>query len=99
VENKANPVKKFQKKGFTVVVIGDSYNDIDMLQAGDEGILFNASTNIKKEYPQFPVFDNYRELKAHLSKKTYKRRDISLIHFYARTPVDKNRIWKIESRG
>ena len=48
--------------GFKVHAAGDSYNDITMLKAADKGVLFNPPANIVKEFPQFPVTKNYKEL-------------------------------------
>ena len=48
---------------YKVVAIGDSYNDIDMLKEADRGFLFNPPTNVKEEFPEFTVSENYEELK------------------------------------
>ncbi len=48
--------------GFQVAAAGDSYNDIQMLQAADRGILFKPPEKIIQEFPQFPVAKNYSEL-------------------------------------
>jgi phosphoserine/homoserine phosphotransferase len=48
---------------FPVVAVGDSYNDVSMLQASDAGILFRPPPNVVSEYPQFPVTRTYEELR------------------------------------
>ncbi|MBI3315447.1 MAG: bifunctional phosphoserine phosphatase/homoserine phosphotransferase ThrH, partial [Candidatus Omnitrophica bacterium] len=48
--------------GFKVRAAGDSYNDVTMLKAADEGIFFNPPSQIAQEYPQFQVTTSYREL-------------------------------------
>ena len=48
---------------YTVIGIGDSYNDISMLMATDSSILFRPPENIKREFPKLPVSYNYDELK------------------------------------
>ena len=53
---------------YQVIAIGDSYNDITMLQAADAGILFNPPANVKEEYPELPYTYNYDELKIALQK-------------------------------
>jgi len=67
-EGKKKSVKALKSLGFEIISIGDSYNDITMLEIADVGILFNASTKVKKEFPQFRAVNNYRELKSILKK-------------------------------
>ena len=65
-DHKRMAVQSLQKLNFNVKAAGDSYNDISMLKAADEGYLFNAPSSIIKEFPQFPTFNNYDELKYYL---------------------------------
>ncbi|MFH1473423.1 MAG: bifunctional phosphoserine phosphatase/homoserine phosphotransferase ThrH [Candidatus Aenigmatarchaeota archaeon] len=65
---KMEAVKSLKSLGFKVIAVGDSYNDADMLEAADVGILFNASDNMKEEFPQFSSADDYQELKAVIKK-------------------------------
>ena len=51
---------------YRVIAIGDSYNDITMLQASDHAILYRPPDNVKEEYKKFPVACNYKELKERL---------------------------------
>jgi phosphoserine/homoserine phosphotransferase len=53
---------------YQVIAIGDSYNDITMLQAADQGILYRPPDNVKSEYAQFQTVSNYAELKTQLLK-------------------------------
>ena len=48
---------------YQVIAIGDSYNDITMLQAADHAILYRPPDNVVKEYAEFPVAFNYKELR------------------------------------
>jgi phosphoserine/homoserine phosphotransferase len=59
---KEKAVLALKQLGFGVRAAGDSYNDIAMLKAADEGILFKPPARISKEFPQFPVAKNYKEL-------------------------------------
>lgn len=59
---KEKAVLALKSIGFKVKAAGDSYNDITMLKAADQGILFNPPQNIVKEFPEFKVTKNYREL-------------------------------------
>lgn len=67
-DGKKNAVAGLKNLGFEVVAAGDSYNDLSMLQEANRGILFRPPEAIKKEYPQFPVVQNYRELACELLK-------------------------------
>lgn len=51
---------------YNVIAIGDSYNDITMLQTADHAILYRPPENVQKEYSQLPTAFNYDELKKRL---------------------------------
>jgi phosphoserine/homoserine phosphotransferase len=51
---------------YEVIGIGDSYNDITMLQAADHAILYRPPENVLQEYSDFPTAFNYEDLKARL---------------------------------
>jgi phosphoserine/homoserine phosphotransferase len=51
---------------YRVIAIGDSYNDISMLQAADHAILYRPPDNVMQEYNEFPTAFNYEELKERL---------------------------------
>ncbi|MEZ4525753.1 MAG: bifunctional phosphoserine phosphatase/homoserine phosphotransferase ThrH [Desulfobacterales bacterium] len=53
---------------YQVIAMGDSYNDITMLQEADHGILFRPPQNVIDEFPQFPVTREYAELKPIMEK-------------------------------
>ena len=55
-----------QSLNYEVIAIGDSYNDITMLQVADHAILYRPPDNVKVEYSQFPAVYNYAELKERL---------------------------------
>ena len=67
-DHKRKAVQSLQKLNFNVKAAGDSYNDISMLKAADEGYLFNAPSSIIREFPQFSTFKNYDKLKYCLKK-------------------------------
>jgi phosphoserine/homoserine phosphotransferase len=64
---KKKTVKALKKLNYNVIAVGDSYNDIRMLKEADFGLLFRPSTNIINEFPEFPVVNEYSELKNHIS--------------------------------
>ena len=51
---------------YEVIGIGDSYNDITMLQAADHAVLYRPPENVMQEYSEFPTAFNYEDLKARL---------------------------------
>jgi phosphoserine/homoserine phosphotransferase len=61
----ANALKNLN---YQVLAIGDSYNDITMLQTAESAILFRPPGNIKAQFPQFTVALNYQELKNEIQR-------------------------------
>ena len=61
-DGKRVAVEGFKKMGFYVISMGDSYNDISMLNVADKGILFNAPKNVCEDFPQYPAYDDYKKL-------------------------------------
>ncbi len=53
---------------FSVIAVGDSYNDTSMLGASHAGILFRPPDNVIEEFPQYPVTRTYEELRAAIEK-------------------------------
>ncbi|MBE0674037.1 MAG: bifunctional phosphoserine phosphatase/homoserine phosphotransferase ThrH [Bacteroidales bacterium] len=47
---------------YNVTALGDSYNDIPMLQEADRGILFHPPAKVREEYPGFEIAENHEEL-------------------------------------
>ena len=69
VENsKYTTVKALQSIGFETIGIGDSYNDLAMIQAGKDGFLFRTTDQIRKDYPDVPAFEEYADLMAAIKK-------------------------------
>ena len=67
-DGKQKVAKALQALNYSVIAIGDSYNDITMLKAAENGILFRPPDNVKEEYAEFPVAFAYDELKKHIKK-------------------------------
>ena len=65
---KEKAVRGLKRIGFKIHAVGDSYNDITMLKAADKGVLFNPPANIVKEFPEFRITKNYKELLGALLK-------------------------------
>ena len=63
IENtKLSTVKAFQSIGYDTIAAGDSFNDLGMIQASQHGFLFRSTEQIKRDYPQYPAFEEYEEL-------------------------------------
>ena len=71
-QSKLTTVKALQSCGFDTIASGDSFNDLGMIQASRAGFLFRTTDQIKKDYPQYPAFEEYSELlsavKAEIAK-------------------------------
>jgi phosphoserine/homoserine phosphotransferase len=65
---KCESVKAFKSLKYQVIAVGDSYNDTTMLSEAHAGILFKPPQNVINDFPQFPVTNNYTELRDTLLK-------------------------------
>ncbi|OQY59675.1 MAG: phosphoserine phosphatase [Desulfobacteraceae bacterium 4572_88] len=62
-DGKRHTVIALRSLSYRIIAMGDSYNDITMLGEADAGILFRPPDNVKEEFPEFPVSNNYSELR------------------------------------
>jgi len=62
-DGKRKAIVALKSLSYKVIAMGDSYNDINMIQTADTGILFRPPENVKAEYPDLPVAEGYEELK------------------------------------
>lgn len=58
-DHKRAAVEAFRALRYTVCAAGDSYNDVRMLGAADAGFLFRPPPGLVREFPQFPVLEDY----------------------------------------
>lgn len=61
-KSKLTTVKALQSIGYETIASGDSFNDLAMIQASKAGFLFKSTEQIKKDYPQYPAFEDYKDL-------------------------------------
>jgi phosphoserine/homoserine phosphotransferase len=61
---KKEAVSALRKMNYQVIAFGDSYNDIGMIQAADQGFFFCPPDSVITDFPEIPVTRNYPELKA-----------------------------------
>ncbi len=67
-DGKKKTVEALKSLNFNIIAMGDSYNDISMLQSADTGILFRPPQNVIDEYPELPVTTQYREIEHIIGK-------------------------------
>ena len=61
-KTKLSTVKALQSVGFETIAAGDSFNDLEMIQASRAGFLFRSTEQIKKDHPELPAFEEYGDL-------------------------------------
>ena len=67
-DGKRKVVESLKQLNYCIIAMGDSYNDITMLNKADIGILFCPPDKVIEEYPDLPVTWNYDELKVRLEE-------------------------------
>jgi len=61
-KSKLSTVKALQTIGYNTIASGDSFNVLAMIQASKAGFLFRSTEQIKKDYPQYPAFEEFDDL-------------------------------------
>ena len=59
---KRRAVSSYQELGYHVTAVGDSYNDISMLQQAEAGCLFRSAPGLPDKYPNLLSLEAYDEL-------------------------------------
>lgn len=62
--SKLSTVRALQSIGYETIASGDSFNDLAMIEASKAGFLFRTTDQIRRDYPQFPAFEEYDDLLA-----------------------------------
>ena len=63
---KRQAVRAFHAMNYRVIGVGDSFNDVTMLEEADVGIFFDAPSGVREQYPVFEAVNGYDELTAAL---------------------------------
>jgi phosphoserine/homoserine phosphotransferase len=63
-DGKRRVAEAMRSLNYTVIAIGDSYNDVTMLEAADHGILYRPPENVRREFPAFPVASGFGGLRS-----------------------------------
>jgi phosphoserine/homoserine phosphotransferase len=65
---KQRSVEALRALNYRVLAAGDSFNDVTMLQAADQGFFFHAPPAIQAQFPQFPAYEAYDDLLSAMRK-------------------------------
>jgi phosphoserine/homoserine phosphotransferase len=65
---KRQVIRALKSLNYRVIALGDSYNDISMLEEADKAFLYNPPQNVIDDYPSFPVVNDYDGMKDLLLK-------------------------------
>lgn len=60
--SKLSTVRAFQSIGYDTIAVGDSYNDLEMIDASKVGILFRSTEKIKADRKDLQQLETYDEL-------------------------------------
>ena len=60
--SKLSAVRAFQSINYETIAVGDSFNDLEMLNASKAGFLFNSTPKMIAANPHLPAFDNFDDL-------------------------------------
>lgn len=66
--SKLTTVKCLQAMGYDTIAVGDSYNDLGMIQNSKAGFLFRSTERIKADYPQYAAYESYDDLLEAIEK-------------------------------
>ena len=69
---KAGTVAEFRRLGLAVIAVGDSYNDLGMLQQATTGILYRPCPGVLQRAPGLANVDSLRELQNELEKHSWE---------------------------
>ena len=61
-KSKLTTVKALQSIGYETIASGDSFDDLGMIEASKAGFLVRTTEQLKKDYPQYPAFEEYDKL-------------------------------------
>lgn len=68
---KRRSVAALQEIGFRVLAMGDSYNDVAMLEIAEGGLFFAPPDNVVADYPHFPIARDYADARRFLEENLF----------------------------
>lgn len=69
-DGKRHAVQAMKTMGYSVLAAGDSYNDLNMIEVADAGILFRPPSNIIDERPDLTVVTEYGPFRSAIDTLT-----------------------------
>ena len=66
-ESKLTTVRALQSCGLQTIAVGDSFNDLAMIEASSAGFLFRTTDTIRAAYPELVALDDFDDLLAALT--------------------------------
>ena len=60
--SKLSAVRALQSINYDTIAVGDSFNDLEMLNASKAGFLFNSTPKMIASNPHLPAYDNFDDL-------------------------------------
>lgn len=67
-DNKRRTVLALRDLGFRTMAVGDSFNDVAMLEVADSGVLFRPPASLPANYPALNVAASYVELQGFVAE-------------------------------
>lgn len=61
-DGKRHAVLSFKQLNFSVIAMGDSYNDTAMIKEADDGMLFRPSQSVVRDFPELPVVTEFSQV-------------------------------------
>nr|VFJ88061.1 MAG: phosphoserine phosphatase [Candidatus Kentron sp. H]VFJ90034.1 MAG: phosphoserine phosphatase [Candidatus Kentron sp. H]VFJ96409.1 MAG: phosphoserine phosphatase [Candidatus Kentron sp. H] len=71
-DQKRQAIKALHALDFRTIAAGDSYNDTGMLAEADAGIFFRPPRDIARQFPQYPVTEDYEALRAAFTRASIR---------------------------
>lgn len=71
---KRRSVQSFKSLKYPVFSVGDSYNDVSMLEEADAGFFYRAPEHVRAEFPQFEAAEDYPALQDLLAAAAHQHR-------------------------
>ena len=72
-QSKRKAISAFRDLQFQTLAMGDSYNDIAMLERADVGVLFDPPANVIEDHSELPVVRNYSEAQTIIEEWLFDR--------------------------
>lgn len=65
---KRKTLQALHQLNFNTIAVGDSYNDLSMLETAHHGIFFRTTPSLQLQYPHIQAVSDHKELRTHIQK-------------------------------